>query len=675
MSILPRVAGLLAVACFLAGPSLGAQRADSSARLDSTRRDSALARPAQNLAQVVVTGSLAPTAGAKLGVALYSIDRTALSAEPSAAATNPLRHAPGVHIDEANGPLGPTIIRLRGGEEQYTQILFDGVAVNENGGFFDWQGLTLVNVERVEIARGPQSAVFGTSAMSGAVQVLTRAGAPGSVRGEATVEGGRTSDYGGSRRITVESSGGSDLLRFSAGLGAAYDRGVQRLPNDLRSNDASLRLDLVPADEFRLTVTARYMEAISMLPVRDPGVTRAPLDPSARQGRDRLVGSLEGTWTPGARWSHRFTLADYRVLFTYDIRQVAYDAAKYPIFFFNANYHYRAVVERTTARYVGTWSAAPGVNPGLTLSYGGAWENETLRNDASGDYGPSALAMERPSVAGFAEAQIRAGDRWSFLGGARAESFRGIGAALVPRATAVFDVLPGRVALRAAVANAYKAPNIQDQFSDPGFFVGNPDLRSETSQSSELGVDVTGETATASVTAFRQRYDDIVRVVPFGSGQQIKRNLGRSRASGIEAEVAVHPSTRWTIGAQGAWTTTEVVDNRGLVPTLYPAREPLPFRPAYTASGFLHFPATSALSVTIRLSAVGQQTVLSERFSGSRVSIDPYQAFGATATYALTSSLETYLHAENLLNAANATAYDKPGAPRSLAMGIRARMQ
>lgn len=647
--------------------SVQAQRADSAARRDS------VARRVQSLAPMfVLTGSLTPVASNLLGVAHYTVTRSMLEAEPTPAAVTALRRTPGVHIDEANGPLGPTIIRLRGGEEQFTQILIDGVQVNENGGFFDAQGITLVNVDRVEIARGPQSTVYGTSAMSGAVQVLSAAGMPGAFRTQVTAEGARTSEYGGNRRLVVESSGGSDLLRYSVGLGRAFDRGVYALPNNLHSDDAATRVDVAPNATISITGIARYSGTNSLLPVENPGVTRAPLDPNQRQGRNRVIGLVEAAWTPSPRWTNKLTLSDYRLVFTYDNQKDVIDTSKYRVGFFNANYHYHDVVERTTVRYVGTVTGDPAAAQGLSASFGGEWERESLTYDASGDFGPSKLSIDRPSLAGFAEGQLRVANRFSLLTGARLERFRGVGTALVPRATAVYEVLPGRVAVRTAVAGAYKAPNIQDEYADPGFFDGNPDLKPETSRSAEFGVDLTGARATSSLTVFRQRYDDLIRIVPSGT-KVMNRNVGRTRAAGLEAEAALYPRPRWMIGVQAAWTSTEVVDNVGLATTLYPNGEPLPFRPTYTASGVVAFPVNSALSLSARLSAVGPQMVLTNRFGGTRASVDSYRVLGGTATYQWSPSIDMYLHFENLLDASFATAYDTPGAPRSVGVGVRVR--
>jgi vitamin B12 transporter len=643
-----------------------AQRPDSTTRRDSSR--------AQPLPAVVVTGSFATSPASRLGVAREVVDRAALNAEPARAAVEPLRHMTGVHIDESDGPMGPTIIRVRGGDETFTQILFDGVQGNENGGFFDWQGVTLVNVDRVEVARGPQSTVYGTSAMTGAVQILTREGVPGPMHTELSAEGARTSPLGGSRRSTLETEGGTDLFRYSAGLGAAFDRGQFAVPQNLHSNDASLRLDLVPSGTFQLTGTARYMEALSNLPVRDPGATRAPLDPNQHQGRDRILASVDATWSPSARWTNKLTVSEYHLLFSYDDTKDPIDTTLYPFYIFNDNYHQLSWLQRATARYVGTVTGQPAPSTSLALSYGAELERENLATEAGGDFGPSNLTYSRPSRAVFAEGDLRLGDRLSLVGGGRAESFQGIGAAVVPRATVVFELIPHRLALRGAAAGAYKAPNVQYQFPDPGLFAGNPNLRAETSRSGEVGVDLTGERYTASATVFHQTFGNLIRQVQFDmTGKQIYENIGRSKASGLELDGQVNLRPRWTVGADAAWTSTTVLDNSGLTSTDYPDGQPLPFRPAYNASAFVSAPVTSAFSILVRASAVGRQTVLSERYSGSRVSVDPYHVISGTATYRISPLLETYLHVENALDAEYDTAYDKPGAPRVLALGVRVR--
>ena len=145
------------LAPFLAVPPVAAQQRDTTTAVgDSTD----VPLPTDVLAAITVTGVLNPAPRNRLGFALSVITPQNLLAEPRLYAADALRLLPGAFIDEANGPGGPTIIRLRGGEEVFTQILMDGVQLNENGGFFDFLGYTLTNVDRIEVARGPQSAIY-----------------------------------------------------------------------------------------------------------------------------------------------------------------------------------------------------------------------------------------------------------------------------------------------------------------------------------------------------------------------------------------------------------------------------------------------------------------------------------------------------------------------------------
>jgi vitamin B12 transporter len=178
-----RIAVALTLGTMAAAPLAAQQR-------DTLRTDT--------LSPVVVTGGWTPVQAANFPGAVSVINDARLQAEAAPLAIDLLRSLPGTHVDEAAGPGGPAIVRLRGGEEVFTQILLDGTPINDNGGFFDFQGFGLSNLERVEVARGPQSAVFGSSAVSGVVQFVTRAGTAGPLRTRASMEGGGASENGGS---------------------------------------------------------------------------------------------------------------------------------------------------------------------------------------------------------------------------------------------------------------------------------------------------------------------------------------------------------------------------------------------------------------------------------------------------------------------------------------------
>src|SRR6266576_1860143 len=315
--------GLVALA--VSPLALGAQQPSQP---DSTRRDSL--HP-YALPPVIVTATQVPTAQSQIGFATSVLDARALAAEPTPLVTRALTFLPGVSLDEGNGPGGPAVLHVRGGDEPFTQMMFDGVPVNISGGFNDVEGVMLTNVDRVEIARGPLSALWGSSAMSGAVQFITREGHPGPTRFDVLAEGGGASQHGAQAHSELDASGGSERLRFSSGLGFSYDRGIYGLANDLRSGDGSLRVDASPAERLRLTGTVRYLDFQTNLPVRDQGVTRVPLDPNQRDGRHRWLGSVAADWAATRTWHHRVVAALLWDDFTYrDAADGVTDSTTYP---------------------------------------------------------------------------------------------------------------------------------------------------------------------------------------------------------------------------------------------------------------------------------------------------------------------------------------------------------
>jgi vitamin B12 transporter len=620
---------------------------------------------------LVVTAGRVPVRASESGLALTVVPAQAVQRQPFA--MDVLRALPGSHLDEAAGPGGPAIVRLRGGEEVHTQILVDGVQVNENGGFFDFQGVTLSGLDRVEVARGPQSAVYGSSAMSGVVNFVTRAGQPGSTRLEALSEGGGATEHGGSYRVTAAASGGSRALRYAAGAGSTYSRGFLAVPHDVRALDGSLRLDTDPAARWQGTATLRWIDVEGRLPVRDPGATRVPLDPNARYERDRGIASATARFDPGGAWSHQLRGAAYRQRFLYDDEKDGVPEQSY--FIFDANFFLESVLTRSSLEYVGSWDRRKSRDgSGFALTWGAQGEREALDSESDGDFGPDEQGLDRSSGALFGEARFGLGRDVRLMAGARAERYEGLGTEVTPRASAAVRIIPGVLTLRAAVARGYKAPNLQEQYVDNPFIAGNPDLQPERSASVEVGMDAVAPDGRLSggLTVFRQTFFDLIRTVAQeGTDKQINRNLGRSRATGLEWSARYAPARAWAVGTDGAWIRTRIVENSGLDPAGFPVGGVLPGRPDVVGAAYLEVSPAPRLTGTLRGTYVGAQTVLSERFSGARVDVDPYLLASLGMDYALSRSTVLYARLDNALDARYETAFDKPGAPMTLFVGAR----
>ena len=134
--------------------------------------------PADASTEIVVTGSRVATPPDDLAANVTVLSREDFDVEKPRQLADILRRVAGVHLDQVGGRGGTGSLYLRGADPNYTLVLVDGVRVNDptnaRGGSFDFSTFDVADVERVEIARGPYSAVYGGDALAGVVNIVTR---------------------------------------------------------------------------------------------------------------------------------------------------------------------------------------------------------------------------------------------------------------------------------------------------------------------------------------------------------------------------------------------------------------------------------------------------------------------------------------------------------------------
>src|SRR3954470_24916626 len=128
--------------------------------------------------EIVVTGSRVAAPPEELGANVTVLSRADFDVEKPAKLADILRRVAGIHIDQVGGRGGTGSLYLRGADPNYTLVLIDGVRVNDptnaRGGSFDFSSLDVADIERIEIARGPYSAVYGVYALAVVVNIVTR---------------------------------------------------------------------------------------------------------------------------------------------------------------------------------------------------------------------------------------------------------------------------------------------------------------------------------------------------------------------------------------------------------------------------------------------------------------------------------------------------------------------
>ena len=170
-----------------------------------------------------------------------------------------LRQVPDINIVQNGGPGQIATVFMRGGDSTQTLVMIDGVKVKSTTfGAFDFSGLRTDDIERIEIVKGPQSTLYGSEAMSGVINIITKKGM-GAPKVEATVEAGSFETH----KSSIALSGGNEKIDYrltgstfeSAGISAA-SAGTER--DGYRDGSVSAKLGFKPSEKFDFEVIGKY---------------------------------------------------------------------------------------------------------------------------------------------------------------------------------------------------------------------------------------------------------------------------------------------------------------------------------------------------------------------------------------------------------------------------------
>jgi vitamin B12 transporter len=134
--------------------------------------------PSSSTEELIVTGSYSPVTNEQLSSSVSVINQEQLLQLSSTSLIDALRQLPSVWVEQQGGPGGITSINLRGAEANHTLVLLDGVQLNDptntRGGAFDLNAINLESIERIEVIRGAQSAIYGSDALAGVIHIITK---------------------------------------------------------------------------------------------------------------------------------------------------------------------------------------------------------------------------------------------------------------------------------------------------------------------------------------------------------------------------------------------------------------------------------------------------------------------------------------------------------------------
>ena len=584
---------------------------------------------------VVVSANRTETTPEQAAVAAGVVTGPQLAALNYPMFSDVLRDLPGLQLIQSGPPGSVVSLFTRGSNSTQTLVLLDGVPLNDPGGQLNLAHLMTDDVERIEVVRGPESALFGAEASAGVIQLFTKRGNP-----EDTLPHGSVSYERGSfqtdRWIANLNGGYANRLDYS--LSAAELHTVGEYPNSYdRDNTGSANVGF----RFSESTEARAVFRLYDAHVGTPGQFgfQPPDLVSNEETRDSTV-SLRLDDSRGANYLQRFT-------FGYNHLNDR----------FNSSFPSLNAPERKTAGYQGT----------LT-HHGGAIVFGYDYQDQSGDL--SGINASRNNHGFFANLQQSFGSRIFLSGGARVEHSSAFGTVGSGRGGASLLLLREHGALsstilRLSAGRGVTEPSLLENFAQATFYHGNPALRPEETNTYEAGLvsEWFAHRVRTEITGFRSSFHDLIAFV--GNTWQ---NVQASWARGLETSAQARLAKSIFVQASYMRLYSRITSSASPPSSTTGIGQPLLRRPSNSGA--------ASLAVTPKRWSLA----LGGRFMGERNDINYFFAvarnpgfenFYASVSYNATRHVTPFLRLDNLLNESYQEALGYPALSRNIIGGVR----
>lgn len=461
---------------------------------------------------VVVTAQAEPGPVQETTAPALIITRDEIEARQSVALPDLLLFAPGIAIGRTGAEGGTASVFLNGGNSNFTKVLVDGSPVNTPGNAVDFSNFTLDNIDKVEIVRGAESAIYGTDSVSGVIQVFTHRGTTRVPDASVFGEGGSFSNGRGGTQL-------SGLLgRFDYSGAASYLQTTGQGPNnDFLNRTLSGNFGYHPSDTQQVRLSLRNNSSEAGI----PGQT--VFEPPSLYQRYKLhVFNANARWdfATGTHWHHQISGGEsYYWQHSFNPRQSffatdpnafcpqtnpsAVPTQEFCDFTGDSRYQYdRANVAAQTSYLI------PGF--GVTAGYQYEIENAAIPSLAVNH-------VRRNNQGGFLDFRYAPVSRVSLNFGARAEDNQNFGTRVVPRAGASVALrygigFWGDTRYRIFYGQGIKEPRFDQLYDDKFGDFGNPLLKPEASKNWSTGIEqkLAGDKLIVSGEYFYNRFYNII---------------------------------------------------------------------------------------------------------------------------------------------------------------------
>jgi vitamin B12 transporter len=595
---------------------------------------------------IVVSATRLPTPVAQVASSVTVISANDIAVQQAQSLPDVLKGVPGLNIVQTGGPGGQTSLFMRGTNSNHVKVLVDGIDVGDPSsanGAFGFSSFLTPDIDRVEVLRGPQSGLYGSDAIGGVINIITKAG-NGPAKFTAGVDGGSFDTFNQNGGV----SGSIDGFHFAANVAHFHSNATPVTPIDLlapgekRNDDrydnvtASTKLGYDVASNFDLGFVGRYTN--SRLHITGDDWFGHP---NATQSRDT---SLQ-YYTRGT--GHLVLLNG----FLDQTVGVAFSSVKYT----------DDSPSNGTSPYSGDrikvdWQGNLHFSDSEVLVLGAEHQRDEINLPISANTSINS---------GYVELQSNPFDNFYGTVSVRFDDNDHFGSWTTYRIAPAYIIAATGTKLKASVGTGFKAPTLSQMFQNyPSYgFYGNPDLKPETSTGWDVGFE---QPLFENVVRFGATYfrNDIKNLIGNNATYTSYTNIGKAKTEGVESFISLQPIESVTLRLD--YTYTKATDEILHLELLR--------RPQNKFSVDARWQITPELSVDANLLTVGPWIDGNRAFTISRMKASGYTTVDVGANYDITDNFTVYGRINNLLDEdyQNPVGFLRPG--RGFFAGVKAKI-
>ncbi|MEA2788875.1 MAG: vitamin transporter, partial [Acetobacteraceae bacterium] len=504
--------------------------------------------------ETIVTATRVPTPIEQIPAGVSVIDRATIEAHGYNSLTQALADLPGVHVSQSGPQGGVASVFIRGTNSSHVLVLRDGMPINDASDpteAFNFGIDTLSDIERIEVIRGPMAALYGSGAIGGVINLISRRGSEPGIHWIGDLAGG----YPAQIRGSVSASGVEGPWDFAVTAESQSQRGYDSVPQrqsvyrgvpqGFRDRVATVNLGYTPVEGTRLSLFLRARSSFFGFDT----LGSPTFDDSNSNGQTTsLLGRIGGTTSlfdgklesglfVGRSQDDRKFLEPFAPL---DPNQASLDSR------FHA---YRTDVQWNNTLHLDDLVKLPGLSASaMTFGYQYTGDQIKVRSQSSGLFGPFAQSANASMTTNgiYAGLQTTVLQRLALTGQLRHDWVED-NSPSTWRLGAVYDLKEIATHLKVAYGTAFRVPSLFERFGvDSTGFRGNPTLQPERSEGWEAGfttdisVAAKSDFATIGATYFDQRVRDLI--VGVFSPVATNVNLGSAHVHGVETEATLRPA-------------------------------------------------------------------------------------------------------------------------------------